>query len=58
MTPEQEKAVSEFNRQSDRVRKCPTHAEGATGVEAAYSDAWSQLVRVGLERPLRKKYRR
>lgn len=50
-------AEAEFRRQSERLRKCPTVAEGGSGVESAYGQAYQALVRLGAAQQLRKKYR-
>ena len=58
MSESVEAAQAEFRRQSDRVKKCPVFAEGASGVEAAYAQAYQTLVRLGVEPQIRKKYRK
>jgi hypothetical protein len=57
MTDEIEKAEAELRRQYERLRKCPTMAEGGAGVESAYGQAYQALVRLGARPQLRKKYR-
>lgn len=57
MSDEIEKAQAEFRRQSERLRKMPTMAEGGSGVESAYSAAYQALVRLGVAPQLRKKHR-
>ncbi len=52
-----EDARAEFRRQSEKLRKCPNLAQGGAGVENAYGQAYLALVRLGVEMPLKRKYR-
>lgn len=56
-TASNEALISEFNRQSARLKKGMTMAEGGQGAENAYAAAYHQMARAGLVQPLRKKYR-
>lgn len=57
MSDELEKARSEFRRAQTRVAACLVHSQGAQGAEAAYSQAYQALVRLGDAPQIRKKYR-
>ncbi len=47
----------DFEAATKKVHDAPTVTEGAAGHEARYAAAYSALVKAGLERPLRKRYR-
>lgn len=57
MTEENERLMDAFAKAQKKIRNAPTANEGGAGAEVQYADAYRSLVRAGLARPLRRKYR-
>lgn len=53
----EEQAISNYNKALAKIRKCPTVAQGGARAELEYANAGQQLIALGIDRQIRKKYR-
>jgi hypothetical protein len=57
MSDEIENALRDFRAASAKLAKCPTMRGGGQAAEKEYAEAYQRLVRLGVQRQLRSKYR-
>lgn len=58
LTETQDKAVSRYNAAMKRIKSGLDARNGGPGVEAEAALAWDDLVRLGVELPVKAKYRK